>query len=54
MTTSLRRPRRIRRIIAAGFFLTLVAPAAPASAGGDCVDAYPQPNWGATVCTPWG
>ena len=32
----------------------LMAPTAPAFAGGYCVGAYPQPDTGATVCTPWG
>lgn len=54
MTTPTRLSRRIRRTVVAGFLLALLAPAVPASAGGYCVDAYPQPGTGATACTPWG
>jgi hypothetical protein len=47
--------RIVRRIALAGALAVVLAPAAPASAlGGFCVDVYPQPNLGATVCTPWG
>jgi hypothetical protein len=30
---------------------TLLAAAAPASAGGKCVDVY-RDGWGTTICTP--
>lgn len=52
-TTTSRRARRALLALTLGGALALGAPA-PASAGGDCVFAYPQPNYGATICTPWG